>query len=420
MIRTDRGSAGPPGALERNTSSPGEKLQGKKMARIRGLRRQLFIGRVLITLFFLTLAGMSIAAQRLGYVDRLAERIRGRSPRLAAGDFPAGVMAPVEDLVKVPLRPMVVGMVPRGSEAPLLVAAGGPGRVGLFRAGYAIDVRIERFVREDELRKALVRGAEAGGIDLAAMPVSSLAMSASLLRDTAPRVVLLLGRSRGQDVVAARPPLTSLTHLAGRRIGVEVRSAAWYVLLWSLSRSSLALKDVELLPLESSFEAGEALRSGKVDAVAGFSGDVAPVTKELGGSILTTTADAPHLVATVLVARGDFAARYPDGIRRLLRGVLDANAAVLRDTTEAARLLGTVAPQLGDPTEAIAAAPPASLKENLAFFGLKEEAPVTFHELFQSAASLNTKLFDAPPAPQPEDVADLSALKYISSTAGRQ
>ena len=389
------------------------------MARIRGLRRQLFIGRVLIAMFFVSLASASIAAERLGYVDRLVERIRGRSPRLAAGDFPAGVMAPVEELVKVPLRPMVVGLVPRGAVAPLLVAAGDSERVGLFRAGYAIDVKIERYVREDELRKALVRGAENGGVDLAAMPVSSLAMSASFLRDTAPRVVLLLGRSRGQDVVAARPPVTSLGQLMNHRIGVEVRSASWYVLLWSLARSSLSLRDVELVHLESAFEAGEALRSARGDAVAGYSGDVGPVTKELGGTILTSTADAPHLVATVLVARGDFAARYPDGIRRLLRGVLDANAAVLKDTTEAARLLGSLGPQLGDPSEAIAAAPPATLKDNLAFFGLTDESPVTFHELFQSAAALNTKLFDAPPAPQPEDVADLAALKYISATAGR-
>lgn len=389
------------------------------MARLRGLRTQLFIGRVLIALFFASLALGSIAAERLGYVDRLVERIRGRSPRLAAGDFPAGVMAPVEDLVKVPLRPTVVGLVPRGAVAPLLVAAGDSERVGVFRAGYAIDVKIELFRQEDELRKALVRGAEAGGVDVAAMPVSSLAMSASFLRDTAPRVLLLLGRSRGQDVVAARPPVASLGQLVARRVGVEVRSASWYVLLWSLSRSSLALRDVDLVSLESAFQAGEALREGRVDVVAGYSGDVGPAVKEVGGTVLTSTADAPHLVATVLVARGDFAARYPDGIRRLLRGVLDANAAVLKDASEAARLLGGAAPQLGDPFEAIAAAPPADLKDNLAFFGLSEEAPVTFHELFQSAAALNTKLFGAPPAPQPEDVVDLAALKYISGTAGR-
>jgi ABC-type nitrate/sulfonate/bicarbonate transport system substrate-binding protein len=288
----------------------------------------------------------------------------------------------------------------------------------LFRGAYAIDVKVQQFTREEDLRRALVRGGENGGVDVAALPVSSLAMSASLLRDAAPRVVLLVGRSQGQELIAGKG-ITSLAQLAQRRVGVEPRSASWYLLLWSLSRVGLALRDVELVPLESAFQAGEALRSDKVDAVAGYSGDVGPVAKELRATVVTSTADAPHLVATVLVSRGDFAARYPDGLRRLLRGILDANQAVLKDPAEAARLLGATAPMLGDPTEALAACPPATLKDNLAFFGLGDEAPVTFHELFQSAAALNTKLFDAPPAPLPQDIVDLSALKYISSTSAR-
>jgi ABC-type nitrate/sulfonate/bicarbonate transport system substrate-binding protein len=379
--------------------------------------------RVLAALFFLSLAAGSVYAERLGYVDKLRthvqERVEGKVPRISAGDFPAGVMAPVEDLVKVPLRPLVLGLVPRGAVGPLLLAAGDAERVGLFRAAYAIDVKVERYQREDDVKKALVRGGENGGVDVAALPVSSLAMSASLLRDSAPRVLMLVGRSRGQEVLAARRPVTQVAQLLRHKVGVEERSASWYLLLWSLSRAGLTLRDIDLVPLGSAFEAGDALRKGTVDAVAGYSGDIGPAVKEVQGAVLASTADAPHLVATVLVARGDFAARYPDGIRRLLRGVLDANQAAVKDTSEAARVLGALAPQLGDPTEALVASPPASLKDNLAFFGLGDESPVTFHELFQSAAALNTKLFDAPPGPPPEDVTDLAALKYLSTAPGR-
>ncbi|MEW6432750.1 MAG: ABC transporter substrate-binding protein [Myxococcota bacterium] len=383
-----------------------------------GGRRRLRVGRLLLALFFVGLAAGSVLANRLGYVERLRDRLHGRAPRLAVGDFPAGVMAPVDDVVKVPTRPVLVGFVPRGSVAPLLYAAGDADRVGLFRAAYAIDVKMVPFEREEELRKALIAGGENGGVDLAALPVSSLAMSASLLRDAAPRTLMLLGRSRGHDVIGARAGISTFAELAGKRIGVEERALPWYVFLWAMSRAGLSLRDVRLVPLESSFEAGAALKAGKVDAVAGFVGDVGPAVKEIGGSLIGTTADAPHLVATVLVTRGDFAARYPDGIRRLLRGLLDANAAVTKDLTDAARVLGAVAPQLGDPTEAIRAAPPASLKDNLAFFGLADEAPVTYHELFESAAALNQKLFGAPPAPSAEDTADLGALKYVASARG--
>ncbi len=371
-------------------------------------------GRWLLVLFLAVLAAASVAASRLGYVDRARDRLYGRAPRLSPGDFPAGVMAPIDDVVRIPTRALIIGAVPRGSTSALLWAAGDAERVGLFRAGYAIDVKVQRFEREEELRKALIRGGENGGVDLAAMSVSSVAMSASLLHDASPRVVMLLGRSRGQEVVVGKG-VTTLQGLAGKRIGVEDRGSAWYLLLWSLSRVGLSLRDVKLVPLDGAFAAGAALKTGEVDAVAGLLGDVDPAAREVGAQQLTSTADAPHLLATVLVTRGDFAARYPDAIRRVIRGVLDANAQVLKESSEAARILGALAPQLGDPMEAIGAAPPATLKENLAFFGIADEAPVTYAELFKSATELNQKLFGAPPAPEPEDTADLGALKYVAT-----
>jgi len=118
------------------------------------------------------------------------------------------------------------------------------------------------------------------------------------------------------------------------------------------------------------------------------------------------------------VARGDFAARYPDAVRRVLRGLLDAGQAVQKDPAQAARLLGDVAPYLGDPTEAIRSAPPATLADNRSFFGLSGEAPVTYDELFQSASALFQKLRKRAPAPPAEDTRDLGALKYVSEARG--
>lgn len=364
--------------------------------------------RIFFALFFLALAGASVAAVRLGYVERLRDRIYGRPPRLTAGDFPAGVMAPIDDVVRIPTRPLVIGLVPRGSSAPVLWAAGDAERPGLFRAGYAIDVKVQPFTREDDLRKALISGGENGGVDLAALPVSSVAMSASLLRDASPRVVMLLGRSRGHEMLVGKN-LTALQQLAGKRIGVEDRSSAWYLVLWSLSRLGLSLRDVKLVPLDTAYSAGAALQREDLDAVAGFKGDV-----EGKGTTLSSTADAPHLTATVLVTRGDFAARYPDAIRRVIRAILDANAQSLKDATGPARALGETAPQLGDPLEAIAQAPPATVRDNLGFFGIAEEAPVTYFELFNSAEALNRKLFNAPPGPEAEDTVDLGPLKYVA------
>ena len=168
------------------------------------------------------------------------------------------------------------------------------------------------------------------------------------------------------------------------------------------------------MSLNSSLEAGAALREGRADAVAGLTGDVELAARDRGGRLLVTTRDAPHLIATVLVSRGEFAARYPDGIRRVIRAILDGATSVARDPTEGARLLGEVAPYLGDPLEAIQSEPPANLRDNLAFFGLSGEAPVTYDELLQSSSALLVKIGRARLVAAPEDTRDTAALKYIS------
>ncbi len=376
-------------------------------------------------------AAVYVAASRLGYLDWLQARIIARvvrgAVRLSPGDFPAGVSAPVGDIAAVPLRPTVIGFTPRGSSSALLVAAGGatpadadlPGPVfpGTFKNSYAIPVRAVVFSREEDLRRALALGAEAGGVDMAAISVDRLALWSHGLRDASPRTLLLLGRSRGQEALAVSG-VASLADLRGKRLGVYPGSACHYFALWLLSRAKLSTGDVRWVDLSSTLEAGSALREGRVDAVVGLRGDVEPAAHDRGGRLLASTADAPHLIATVLVARGEYAARYPDAVRRILRALLDAGAAVVRDGNDGARLLGGIAPYLGDPADAIQSAPPAVLKDNLAFFGLAGEAPVTYDELFGSAVSLYAKVGQTTPAAPAEDTRDLGALKYVAEARG--
>jgi len=311
---------------------------------------------------------------------------------------------------------VLVGVVPRGAIAGLVWAAGDEGRPGLFRSAYALDVKVVRFDSEDQLRRALMKGGENGGVDVAALGVSTLGMAAVPLRDAVPRTVMLVGRSRGQHVLASRTGALTPAQLAGKRIATEPRSPSHYFTLWVLSRAGLSMRDVTWVTLESSLQAGQALKEGKADVAAGLVGELHPMIRELGGALITTTADSPHLLATVLVARGDFAARYPDAVRRLIRGALDAGAQVNRAPEEAARALGAFASELGDPTEAMQVEPPATVRENLAFFGLAGEAPVTYSELFQSAVGLSQKLTGPATVPTAEETADLGALKYVSAT----
>jgi ABC-type nitrate/sulfonate/bicarbonate transport system substrate-binding protein len=321
------------------------------------------------------------------------------------------------------LRPTLVGFVPSGSAAALLLATGGVGpeaRPGLLKSAYAIDARAVPFLREEDLRAALAEGGDRGGVDMAVVTVDRLAAWAPALRDAAPRVEMLLGRSRGEDALAA-VGVTSLAGLKGKRLGSAPQSPAHYFALWLLMRAGLTPLDVHWVDLPSSFDAGRALREGRADAVVGLAADVEAAARERGGKVLATTADAPHLIASVVLARGEFAARYPDAVRRILRGLVDANVAVLRDPVPAARLLGDVAPQLGDPNEAVRSTAPATLKDNLAFFGLAGEAPVTYEELYQSALQLFARLERrTEPLHGAGETLDLSALRGMAEARGRE
>src|SRR5215470_6463824 len=371
-------------------------------------------------LLLLVVAGGWLAASWLGLLDRVSRRLfpqLEKTVALSPGDFPAGVTAPGGDIASVPLRPTLVGFTPRGSAAPLLLATGGVGEgqgkpAGLLRSSYSLDARAVVFARAVELRKALQDGAERGGVDMAALTVDRVASWIHPLRDAAPRVVLLLARSQGADGLAA-VGVTSLAQLKGRRLAVATASPGQYFAFWLLMRAGLGTRDVRWVDLPSSLDAGLALREGRADAVVGLRGDVEAAAADRGGKVLASTADAPHLIATVLVVRGEFAARYPDGVRRTIRGLLDAAAATLRDPVPAARLLGEVAPSLGDPREAVHVEPPATLRENLAFFGIAGQAPVTYDELFQSAAALEGRIGKSPPPPAAEDTRDVTVLRSL-------
>jgi ABC-type nitrate/sulfonate/bicarbonate transport system substrate-binding protein len=372
-------------------------------------------------LALLMAAGAWLGASRLGLLDRWSRRLfpaLERTGTLSPGDFPAGVTAPGGDIASVPLRPTLMGFIPRGSAAALLVATGGVGAdasgktAGLLRASYSLDTRAVVFARSGELRKALQDGAERGGVDMAALTVDRVASWIHPLRDAAPRVVLLLARSQGADALGATG-ISALPELKGRRLGMAPASPGQYFALWLLMRAGLGMGDVRWVDLPSELDAGLALREGRADAVVGLRGDVESAMADRSGKMLATTADAPHLIATVLVVRGEFAARYPDGVRRIIRGLLDAAAATLRDPVPAARLLGEVAPSLGDPREAVHGEPPATLRENLAFFGIAGQAPVTYDELFQSAAALEARIAKSPPPPAAEDTRDVTVLRSL-------
>ncbi|MBI5543288.1 MAG: ABC transporter substrate-binding protein [Deltaproteobacteria bacterium] len=337
---------------------------------------------------------------------------------LSGGDFPPGAAAPASDVVRLPTRPFRLAAAPRGSAASLLLAAGGTGtrKDSPVSRAYGMEVDLALLPDERAISDALSTGGDrAGGVDAAVISVDRLAQVRASLRDLKLKTVLLVSRSRGHEALAGAAGVSQVASLRGRKVAVPTRSAARFFLLWELSQVPMSPSALQIVAVASSADAAHLFREARVDAAVGDVADLAASARERAGTLIATSADAPQLVATVLVVRAEFLARFPDAVRRLVRAQLDAADAIAREPTDGARLLAASAPQLGDPFEALKADPPASLAENLAFFDVRGDTPVRYEELFRSAVELWRKLGEPADETLPADTRELGPLMAASA-----
>ncbi|MBS2031706.1 MAG: ABC transporter substrate-binding protein [Deltaproteobacteria bacterium] len=372
----------------------------------------------------LVLAGLAIIAGTLhhyGFLPQLDPWLvkLGKkpppAPPLSLGDFPPGAVAPSSGLNAMPSRPLKLAVPPRAAAAPLLWLAGGPGRhpEAPSTKAYALDLQLDVYADADAVRQALTLGADQGGVDAALVSVDDLGMRWPAYHAAAPRAVALVARSQGSVALAGAPGVGNLAGLRGKRLAVPRSGPERYFALFELARAGLSAHDVILGPESDSTRTAVALRESRADAAAGLTPEMSLAARDRAGAVLATSADSPYLLDLVLVVRGELVARYPEAVRRLVRGTLEANEAVRKNAIEAARLLDSAAPALGDPVQAIKDEPPATVAENLAFFGVSGDAPVHFDELLASAANLATKLGEAPSGLDPAEILESAPLRSI-------
>lgn len=374
----------------------------------------------------LVLAGLAIIAGTLHHyrlvpqLDAVIDRYWPHKPAgrpLALGDFPPGAVAPSTGLTAMPGRTLRLAVAPRAGAASLLWLTGGVGRhpdSPSFKA-YALDLEAVSYPDADAVREALIAGPERNGVDAALVSVDDLGMRWPAYHDAAPRAVVLVARSQGSVALAAAAGIANLGALRGKKLALPGSGPERYFALFSLARAGLGVNDVKLQAVSDSATAAKALRESRADAAVGLAPEVSQAARDRSGNVLATSADSPFLLDLVLVVRGDLQARYPEAVRRLVRGVLEANEAVRKDALDAARLLDAAAPALGDPVQAIKDEPPATTGENLAFFGVGGDAPVHFDELFASAANLGVRLGNAPSGQDPGEIRELTPLRAVTA-----
>lgn len=163
---------------------------------------------------------------------------------------------------------------------------------------------------------ACIQGLASGSLDGAGLTLdetlTAIASGQSL------KVIAVLDISHGADVVLARPGISSLSELRGKRIGLEQSAVGAVLLDAALRKGGLSPKDVSLVHLGIEAHA-LAYTSGKVDALVTFE----PVVTQLKAQKavrLFDSAQIPGRILDVLAVRAEVASRNPVALRSLVAG----------------------------------------------------------------------------------------------------
>lgn len=151
----------------------------------------------------------------------------------------------------------------------------------------------------------------AGQLDAVAMTNGDTLVTGST--GAASKIIIINDYSNGNDMIVAKPGLTSVESLKGKKIGVEVGFVSHLLLLNALEKAGLSEADVELVNVPTN-ETPQVLASGDVDAIVAWQPSSGQALELVPGSTAVyTSKDAPGLIYDVLaVSPASFASRKAD------------------------------------------------------------------------------------------------------------
>lgn len=113
-------------------------------------------------------------------------------------------------------------------------------------------------------------------------------------------MAIITDYSDGNDMIVAKPGITSLKALKGKKIGIEIGFVEHLMLLKGLEQNGMTEKDVTLVNTKTN-ETPQVLASGQVDAIGAWQPNAGMAMKALPGSRpVYTSAQVPGLIYDVV------------------------------------------------------------------------------------------------------------------------
>jgi len=214
---------------------------------------------------------------------------------------------------------------------------------GIYRQ-HGLDVKFIRFNNQQDNIRATMRGSQ----DVSFAPLSEV-MQVDWNQEK-PVFVMVVDISAGSDGIAARPKLTSVKDLKGKKVSAKFSTVSHLILLEALKANNLKPTDVEIVDVAN--ERGAALiKQGKIDAAVLWEPLLTDTAKAVGGKVIHTTADLDSLVIDGLATRASLIADKQDELIQFIEAWFETMEAVNKQPQV---VFATVAKQLGVTPETFA------------------------------------------------------------------
>ena len=252
-------------------------------------------------------------------------------------------------------------------------------------------------------------------LDMLPLFVDSFAKDSRVM----PRVYQQVDFSNGGDGIVVRDAIKTVKDLAGKKLVLAQNSPSQFFALNMLVAGGLQPADVDMVYVNTAFEAAAAFNSDKsLAGCVSWAPDIYNLADAKGNRMLVTTQTANRLIADVWFARADFAKDHPDKIEAIVRGIFDAMAELKSETArkEVAELMadGYTIPA-ADALSMLGDAHSTNWAENYQFF-LNRNNPANFERIWKQAYMLYRRIGAISNNPVPFDqVMDFSVIQKLGT-----
>ena len=186
--------------------------------------------------------------------------------------------------------------------------------------GYFKDQGLDVVVKPNVSSPESIKDLKAGHIDLACCGVFNLVKEVCAGGDNL-HAFTVLCNGQIMDLIARRDRgIEGPEDLRGKTIGLLKGTAAEYFLGVVLTFHHIPLNEVTIVDIKP-FAFGEAMATGKVDAVVAGEPYISDIFRKMGNNILTWPAQEKQDIFWILVGREGYLKRNPMALEKLLRAL---------------------------------------------------------------------------------------------------